>query len=120
MTNKEIENRRKELIQILNIQDSGKTIDIPNSAERADSGQVERFEQLHKLALVVGASHKSTERQKTANEGELVVGIQAALQTALMLNTCKAARTAWIVAGLSALASIISAIAAWAAIFEWE
>jgi hypothetical protein len=48
----------------------------------------------------------------------LVVGIQAALQTASMLNTCKATKMAWAVASLAALASIISAIAAWVAIYS--
>ena len=103
MTNEEIENKRNGLIQIVNM---------------SSGTEAERFKELRKLALEVGASHISTERQKTANEGELVVGIQAALQTASMLNACKATKTAWIVALFSALASMVSAIAAWAAILS--
>lgn len=103
MTNKEIENKKNELIRIVN---------MPSGTEN------ERLKVLRKLAVEVGASHKSTEGQHNANEGELVVGIQAALQTASMLNACKATKTAWIVALFSALASLVSAVAAWVAILS--
>jgi hypothetical protein len=116
MDNKWIENKRNELIRIVNMPSSGKAVDVPDSDKKADSGQVYRFKELRKLALEVGASHISTERQKTANEGELVVGIQAALQTASMLNACRTATKAWKVAATSALASVLSAAAAWAAV----
>jgi len=103
MTNKEIENKRNKLIEIVNM-----------SSGTGDK----RRKELRELALEVGASHRSIEDHKAANEGELVVGIQAALQTTSMLNACKATKTAWIVALFSALASMISAIAAWAAILS--
>ena len=101
MTNKKIENKSNELIQIVN---------MPSGTE------AERLKELRRLALEVGASHLSLTGNLTANEGELVVNIQTALQTASMLNTCKAATKAWIVALFAALASMLSAIAAWAAI----
>lgn len=100
MTNKWIENKRDELIQI---------VKMPSGAEK-------RRNKLRDLAVEVGASHKSTESQKTANEGELVVGIHDALQTASMLNDCKASRMAWIIALISALTSFLSAGAAWTAV----
>ncbi len=103
MTNEEIENKRNELIRIVNM---------------SSGTEAKRLKELRVLALEVGASHKSIEGQKTANEGELVVGIQAALQTASMLNACKATKMAWIVALFSALASMLSAIGAWAAILS--
>ena len=103
MTNEEIENKRNTLIQIVNM---------------SSGTEAKRLKELRKLALEIGASHKSTEFHRNANEGELVVSIQAALQTASMLNACKATKTAWIVALFSALASMLSAIAAWAAILS--
>lgn len=114
MKNKQIEEKRQQLIKIVNMPNSGELIDWGDSREKADTGQIKRFEKLHQLALEVGASHKSTAPQKTANEGELVVGIQTALQTALMLNACKAASysaiTAIVSAGIAAIATCISLI----------
>ncbi len=116
MTSKQIEEKRQQLIKIVNMPDSGELIDWKGSGKKADTGQIKRFEKLYQLALEVGASHISTAPQKTANEGELVVGIQAALQTALMLNACKAANksaiTAIISAGIAAIATCISVILA--------
>jgi len=103
MTTKSIEKKRNELIQIVKMQSGTES---------------ERLKKLRELALEVGASHLSSSGNRTANEAELVSGIQTALQTASMLNACKAARRAWIVALLAALVSMLSAIAAWAAIFE--
>ena len=101
MTNEEI--KRNELIQIVNMQ--------------SGTG-AERLKKLRRLALEVGASHLSVTGNRTANEGELVFNIQTALQTASMLNTCKAATKAWIVALFAALASMLSAMAACAAIYK--
>ncbi len=104
MTTKRIEKKRNELIQIVKMQSGTES---------------ERLKKLRELALEVGASHLSPNGNRTANEAELVSGIQTALQTASMLNACKAARKAWIVALLASLVSLLSAIAAWAAVFEW-
>ena len=108
MTNKEIENKRNELIRIVKMSSGTEPV---------------RLKKLRDLAVEVGTSHKSMDGQKNANEGELVFNIQTALQTASMLNACKATTTAWIVALCSTivalfatLASIISAIAAWVAV----
>lgn len=103
MTNKEIENKRNKLIQIVNM---------------SSGTEDQRRKELRKLALEVGASHKSTERQKTANEGELVVGIQDALQTASMINACKTASRSFWIALIATMAAAISAIAAWAAVIK--
>jgi hypothetical protein len=116
MTNKEIEDRRDTLIKIVNMPNSGEWIDWEDSGKKADTGQIERFKRLYQLALEVGASHISTAPQKTANEGELVVGIQTALQTALMLNACKAANKSAITAMVSAIIAAISAFIALVAI----
>jgi hypothetical protein len=105
MTDKEIENKRNELIQIVKM---------------SSGTNNERLKKLRELASEVGASHKSIESQKTANEGELVVGIHTALQTASMLNTCKAATKAWIIALISAFASVLSAGAAWMAVIQMK
>ena len=101
MTNEEI--KRNELIQIVNMQSGTET---------------ERLKKLRRLALEAGASHLSANGNRTANEGELVFGIQTALQTASMVDACKATKKAWIVALFAALASMLSAIAAWAAIWS--
>jgi len=103
MTNKEIDNKRNKLIQIVNM---------------SSGTEDQRRKELRKLALEVGASHKSVSGKETAKEAELVIGIQTALQTASMLNTCKATKMAWLIALLAALASIVSAIAAWAAVIK--
>jgi len=116
MTNKQIEEKHQQLRKIVKIQDSGKLIDWKNSGKKADTGQIERFNKLYQLALEVGASHASTAPQKTANEGELVVGIQAALQTALMLNACKAANKSAVTAIMSAVIATISTLIALVAV----
>ncbi len=92
-----------ELIQIVNMQ---------------SGTEAERLKELRRLALEVGASHLSVTGNRTANEWELVFNIRTALQTASMLDACKAATKAWIVALFAALASMLSAIAAWAAILK--
>jgi hypothetical protein len=103
MTNKEIENKRNKLIQIVN---------MPSGTEGP------RLNKLRELALEVGASHKSVRGIETAKEAELVVGIQDALQTASMINACKiASRNFWI-ALIATMAAVISAIAAWAAVIK--
>jgi hypothetical protein len=103
MTNKEIENKRNKLIQIVN---------MPSGTEGP------RCKELRKLALEVGASHKSVSGIKTAKEAELVVGIHDALQTALMINACKTASRNFWIALIATMAAAISAIAAWAAIIK--
>ena len=116
MTNKQIEAKQELLIKIVNMPNSGELIDWNGSDKKADTGQIERLKKLYQLALEVGASHISTAPQKTANEGELVVGIQAALQTALMLNACKAANKSAVMAIMSAGIAIISTLIALAAV----
>ncbi|MHC4123572.1 MAG: hypothetical protein ACYSSI_08370 [Planctomycetota bacterium] len=116
MTNEQIEEKRQQLIKIVNIPNSGKLIDWKDSGKKADTGQIERFKKLYQLALEVGASHISTAPQKTANEGELVIGIQAALQTALMLNASKAANKSAVTAIVSAVIAAISAFTALVAV----
>jgi hypothetical protein len=103
MDSKEIENKRRELIQIVNMH---------------SGTEAKRLKELRRLALEVGASHLSVTGNRTANEGELVFNIQTALQTASMVNACKATKKAWIVALFAALASMLSAIAALAAIYK--
>jgi len=100
MTNFE-EIKKNELIRIVNMQ---------------SGTDAKRLKELRRLALEVGASHLSLTGNRTANEGELVFNIQTALQTSSMIKACKAATKAWIVALFAALASMLSAIAAWAAI----
>ena len=90
MTNKEIEDKRDTLITIVNM---------------SSGTENERLKELRKLAVEVGASHLSVTGNRTANEGELVFNIQNALQTASMLNGCKAANK-------SAVAAIVSAVIA--------
>ncbi len=116
MTNKEIEKYKSKLKEIVNIPDSRKKKNIPNTDETYDTGQYKRFLALRQLALDVGASHISPKPQKTANEGELVYGIHMALQTETMVNTSKSATKSCWVAITVALVAFISAIAAWAAI----
>ncbi len=112
MTNREIENKKNELIRIVNM---------------SSGTENQRMKELRKLALDVGASHKTVDGNRNANEAELVVGIQTALQTALMLNSCKSSTMAWIIAIISVgialistLVSGLSAVAAWVAVFVNE
>jgi hypothetical protein len=105
---KEIEQAKGKLNEINNMPNSGQII-TTQSGEQIDSGQYERYKALRGLALKVGASYISTERQKTANEGELTEGIHKALQTASMIETCRIATWSWII-------SIIAVSAAWAAV----
>jgi len=94
MTNEEIENKTNKLIQIVNM---------------SSGTENERLKELRKLAVEVGASHRSVTGNQTANEGELVFNIQNALQTASMLNGCKAANKS---AGTAIVSAIIAAISA--------
>jgi hypothetical protein len=113
---KEIEQAEERLTKINKMLKSGKLIDIPESQKKADSGQVKRYEALRDLALEVGGSSISTERQKIANEGELTEGIHRALQTKTMIEVSKiAARNFWIALVASAIA-LLSMVAAWAAV----
>jgi hypothetical protein len=117
MTHKQIEECKQRLIAINYIANSAQLIDIPNSNEKYDSGQYERYSKLRKLALHVGASYISMDPQKTANEGELTDGIHKALQTASMIETCRISTRNWIitvVASIVAFLSMVAALAAWA------
>ncbi len=109
MTRKEIAQAKRRLIEINNIQNSSELMDIPNSEKKVDTGQYKRYEALRNLALEVGGSYISTERQKTANEGELTEGIHRALQTATMIDMCRTAAKNYKIA-------LVAAIAAWAAV----
>jgi hypothetical protein len=128
MTRKQIkiEEYQQRLIDINNIPNSGQLMGIPNLNEKYDSGQYERYRKLRELALEVGATYISVERQKTANEGELTDGIHKALQTASMIEMCRiSARNFWvaviasIVAFISVLIgsaiSFLSMVATWVA-----
>jgi len=112
MTRKEIEKAERRLIEINNMPNSGEPIDGPSPGVIYDSGQVQRFKELRKLALEVGGSFISKERQKTANEGELTEGIHIALQSAAMIDACRtAARNFWITL-VVAIAAVVSALVA--------
>ncbi len=116
MTRKEIEQAEQRLVKINNIKNSGQLISIPNSDKKGNSGQYERYKALRKLALEVGGSFISKERQKTANEGELTEGIHRALQTAAMIDACRTAARNFLIAIVAAIIALLIALAAWAAI----
>ncbi len=116
LTNTEIEEYRNKLSEIVQMPDSGNKKKIPGLDTEYDTGQYKRFLKLRELALKIGASHISTERQKTANEGELVYAINMALQSATMINMSKTASRNFWIAVSAMMAAVISAIAAWAAI----
>lgn len=113
---KKVEQAEERLTKINNMRTSGKLIDIPNSQQKMDSGQIKRYKALRDLASEVGGSYISTERQKNANEGELTEGIHRALQTKTMIEVSKiAARNFWI-AIIATVISLGSAIALWVAL----
>ena len=117
MTRKQIkiEKCQQRLVGINNIPNSGRLMDVPNSNEKYDSGQYERYKKLRELALEVGATYMSIERQKTANEGELTDGIHKALQTASMIEMYRiSARSLWI-ALAAVIISLLAMVAAWVA-----
>jgi len=111
MTNKEIENHKQKLTEIL-----------------ANDDRNQRQNDLIELAKTIGAS-VTRMRAETSPEGlstgpprnmitetEIVHNIQVALQTATMINMGKiASRNFWI-ALIATMAAAISAIAAWAAV----
>ena len=118
MKDKEIIEYQNELAKIVQMKDSRIKKKAPGSDTEYDTGQYKRFLKLRELALKVGASHISTERQKTANEGELVYAINMALQTATMISARKiTSRNFWI-AVFAMTAAMISAIAAWVVVIK--
>jgi hypothetical protein len=110
MNRNEIEKAKRRLIEINKMPNSGKLIDGTNSKGKIDSGQYQRFEKLRKLALEVGGSFISKERQKTANEGELTEGIHRALQTAAMIDACRTASRNFWIAIVAAMAAVLMAL----------
>ena len=119
MTRKQIkiEESQQRLIDINNIPKSEQLMDIPNSNEKYDSGQYERYKKLRELALEVGATYISNERQKTANEGELTDGIHKALQTASMIEMYRiSARNFWFVV-IASMSVFLAMLATWVAVY---
>ena len=118
MTRKQIKIKecQQRLIDINYILNSGQLMDIPNSNEKCDSGQYDRYTKLRELALEVGATYMSMERQKTANEGELTDGIHKALQTASMIEMYRiSARNFWWVV-IASIIAFLAMLAAWVAV----
>lgn len=72
----------------------------------------ERKRELQKLAVKVGATHKSKNGPWVAQEAELVAGIQVALQTKSMLNACASAEKSGKIAMWSCIFAAVAAIAA--------
>ncbi len=103
MTQKEFEQYRKELTDIL--------------AMGADQGHKEY--QLSHLAHRVGASKWSHGGPYHAGEPELIDNINDALRTEAMILACKTASSHFKVSIVAAVASLVSALAAWTAIL-WE
>ena len=108
MKNKEIEQYREQLISIIN-------------REKQPNGNPEKNTRrdLEDLAKKVGANTRAiltdaTGRLKAYPAGisDLIDNIHKALQTASMINACKAASMSWIVAVISASIAFISAAVA--------
>jgi len=103
MTNKEIEEYRKRLVEIQKI---------------PDSEQNKRVEALQKLAKEIGGSSKSWQPiggENIATESTLVDHINDALRTATMINMCKTASRNFIIALIATVIALVSAVAAWVA-----
>ncbi len=108
MTRKEIEQKKKEKVEILKLED-----------RRA------RLEKLKKLAKEVGASttrtvattHQSgmvtgTGFSNEITETEIVQNIEVALQTATMIDMCNTASRNFWIAVVAAIAAVVSALVA--------
>lgn len=106
MTSKQIERYRSELIQLLK---------QPPSQDRLNA--------LLKLAQSVGASiikmepTPSVYSQNAITELEIVNGIHYALQTASMINMAETAARSYWIALVASLIALLSAAAAWVAVF---
>ena len=100
MTHKQIEKYRATLVEILNQQ---------KSQERTDA--------LFKLAKEIGASTGRKRSGEDVDPVGLVDNIHQALQTATMIDMCRtASKNCWM-ALVSALVALISAVAAWTAVY---
>ena len=111
MANKEIENHKQKLIEIL-----------------ANDESAQRLNDLKKLAKIIGAC-VTRMRAETTPEGlsigpssniitetEIVHNIQVALQTATMINMCKTSSRNFWIALIATIVAMISAVAAWVAV----
>lgn len=105
MTHKENEKYRKRLTQI--------KIDLKGKEHRE-----QRIAELLSLAMEVGAS---TGRQRSADGSVdpigLVNNIHIALQTASMIDMCRTANRNFVIALTAVGVAIVSALAAWVAVW---
>jgi len=104
MSHKEIEEYRKELIEI---------IERPKQSDGNPAEGTKR--DLQELAKRVGANTRAIYTDPNgelkgydAGISDLIDNIHTALQTASMINACKTASRSWIVAVIAVIISVIS------------
>lgn len=120
MKRKEIAVYRQRLREILNIGDENQRLgELKQLAKDVGAG----YEHNEIVAATVttthtgsGTSHETRTHGNSISESELVLNINNALQTEMMIDMCKTATRNYLIAFIAAIAAVFSALAAWSAI----
>jgi len=108
MTYDEIKQYRKQLVEIVNIDDAGKRLDPLVALAKKVGASTTRFGRTI-------PNDSSEIPRNIISESEIVHNIQTALQTASMLETCRTAVKSYKIAIGATIIAAVSALAAWAA-----
>jgi hypothetical protein len=120
MNRKEIEKKRKELVEILKEQETSTRLEKLQTLAKEVGASVTRME---RGRLITDSSGRITSEEMSRNaitETEIVYNIQVALQTETMLHMSKTAARNWIIAVIASAVGFLSTVAAWlAALAAW-
>ena len=113
MTREEIEEKRKELTDILAEEDAGQRLEKLQQLAKEVGASVTRMEKIEIRRDRVGAVQYQTSNEIT--EAEIVYNIQIALQTEAMIEMSRiSSRNFWI-AVVASIVAFFSMLAAWVA-----